>query len=131
MLKKLEAKEIAQLLKINMNLPCDVGQYNQRLMSQINDPKVLLIGHVENGEIKSFAHLAHSYDPPLTDCVIMINIWTTNHKQTLELAEKAKEWQRELNVKKGMVFVDDNHPDKYMAAFGLRKIANVYEWSAD
>lgn len=131
MLKKLEANDIVKLIKVKTSIECDRGQYNQFLMSKLDDPKCLMIGHVRGDEVGSFALLIHSDLSPISNTVLLVDIWTTSHRHTIEIANEAKEWQCQLGVKKGLVYVDDSHSIEYMESFGLKKVANVYEWSID
>ena len=129
MIKKFEPNDIVKLKEIKTCVDCDRGQYNQFLMSIFNNPKFLMIGEVENNKIKSFALFADNRLPPIYNFIVLMDIYTTDHKDTIAIGEEAKKWALSLGIKKGVVQVDDSHSEKYMESFGLKKIANTYEWS--
>lgn len=129
MIKKLDSYDVAKIRNANSTLDIDKGQYNQFLMSVMANPNFLLIGDVENGVVKSFALFVHSNMPPISNTVILLDIWTQSHKDTKALGDSGKEWMKSLGAKKGLVHVDDSHSNEYMESFGLKKVANVYEWS--
>ena len=134
MIKKLEAKDIVKLNHIDLpNLPCEKGQYIQFLMSRIEDPKMLIIGDVENDALKSYGVFVDNRLPPIFNNAVVIGIWTLNHKDTIELIKAANEWAKKIGIETGIVSVPDNdkHNEKYMESLGGKKVAVIYEWEVE
>jgi len=74
-IKKLEVEEIAGIMQLNDSVtesfPCEKGEWVQWLISNVENPRVLIIGNVIDSEIKSYLVALDSVVPPLS---IQVNI---------------------------------------------------------
>jgi len=134
MIKDLTVEEITQILNISDEspLPCNKGQWVQWLVSQANNPKLKIAGKVnETGRLIAYIVILDNVIPPLFDNIVTLHIWTTDHRDTHELAQVFTDWGRKIGAKRGLVSVPSDHTDKYMEIFGGKKIASVYEWRFD
>ena len=125
MIKKLEAKDIIKIGKVDKLFPCEKGQYLQFLMSRLNDEQVIMLGNVEDDVLRSYIIVFDNRQPPILDSMSVYDMWSDSHKESLALADEIKKMCDKLIM---ITPDDEKHDDKYMAAFGCKKIGNVYQW---
>lgn len=135
MIKKFESEDIAKILKLDhaganiTPLPCDKGQWVQWLMSMAQNEKIRILGEIEDGRVTGYIVLLDNVLPPVFNSCVILYIWSPdNHRTTHALADAAKEWKKEIKADTLAAMVSPDHTDKYMDAFGFKKIAHVYEW---
>jgi hypothetical protein len=128
MIKELEARDILKIKDIETGIKCDKGQYIQFLISKLQDPNYFMWGDIENNEINSFIVINDNRQLPINNSVLVLDMWSRDHRQSLAITEYAKKWAVENNVERILIMVDDDHSEKYMNAFGVKKVANVFEW---
>ena len=136
MIKKLKVEDIAKILHLDDNVtdyfPCEKGEWVQWLVEKAEDPRVLVLGNIEDNKITGYFVALSNIIPPVFDYVSVIFIWSPfSHKTTLSLIDAGKKWTIEIGSKRGLITVPPDHTEKYMAAFGGKKIANVFEWRAE
>ena len=125
MIKKLEAKDIIKISNLNKSFPCEKGQYIQYLMQKLTDNSVMMLGNIEDDKVLSYAVVLDNREPPIFNSMSIYEMWSEDHRETLKLTDEIKKVCDRIIV---ITPDDEKHNDKYMATFGCKKIANVYEW---
>lgn len=139
MIRELETKDIANLLSLNdddnikITLPCSKGEWNQWLMDVVNEDRIKIVGSFDDSDfskVKGYGVFLNNVIYPVFDYVIVIFLWTENHRQTKEIIDYGKDWTKELGARRGLVSfpIDHLNVDKYVEIFGLVKIAETFEW---
>jgi hypothetical protein len=135
MIKKLEAKEIIKIRSLpGTTFPCDSTQYIQYLMQQLGNDKFYMIGDIlEDGNLKSYGIFIDNRYPPIFDTIVILDIWSLSHRDTIAIIDEGKEWVKKIGGKKitGVVPCDHKHDEKYLKSFNSNKIADVYSWEVN
>lgn len=134
MIKKLEVEDIAKIMHLDDNVtdffPCEKGEWVQWLIQNVDNPRIFIIGNIEDNQIIGYFVALNNLMPPVFDYISVIYLWSLSHKITHTLIEAGKKWAIKNGVKRGLITVPNNHTKKYMASFDGHKIANVFEWSS-
>ena len=104
MIKKLEVEEIAGIMQLEDNatesFPCERGEWVQWLISNVENPRVLIIGHVIDGEIKSYLVALDSVVLPLSVQVNVLFFYSGGDTdKNIAIVDMLNEWARERGAK--------------------------------
>lgn len=135
MVKKFEVEDIAKILQIDHTgpntapLPCEKSQWVQWLVSMADNEKINISGEIIDDKITGYMVLVDNILPPVFSCCSLLYLWSPHsHRITMALVDAAMEWKEKIGAKNGIAVMPLNHSEKYMASFGGRLIANVYEF---
>ncbi len=129
-----KAEQIAQILHMGdlyfeNAFPCEIGEWVQWLIQQIENPGIKIYGEIECDILSAYIVAMNSVMPPVFDSVAVLYLHSPHsHKITRALVEATKKWAIIVGAKRGLIPVPENHSGKYMESFGGKKIANIYEW---
>ena len=98
-IKKLEVEEIAGILQLKDNFmesfPCDKGEWVQWLISNVENPRILIIGNVIDNEIKSYLVAHDSVMLPLSDHVFILFFYSgSDIDSNMEIRDMLNDWAR-------------------------------------
>jgi len=104
MIKKLEIEEIAGIMQLEdyatKSFPCERGEWVQWLISNVENPRVLIIGNVIDGEIKSYLVAVDNVGLPLS---VQVNIFFFysggDTDSNMEIRDMLNDWARERGAK--------------------------------
>jgi len=103
-IKKLEVEEIAGIMQLDDNVtdsfPCDKGQWVQWLISNVENPRVLIIGNVIDGEIKSYLVALDNVILPLSIQVNILFFYSGGDiDANIKIFDILNDWAREKGAK--------------------------------
>ena len=103
-IKKLEVEEIAGILKLDdkvtESFSCDKGEWVQWLISNVENPRVLIIGNVIDGEIKSYLVALDNVMLPLSVQVHVLFFYSGGDiDANIKIFDMLNEWAREKGAK--------------------------------
>lgn len=103
-IKKLEVEEIAGIMQLEDNatgsFPCEKGEWVQWLISNVENPRVLIIGNVIAREIKSYLVALDSVMLPLSVQVHVLFFYSGGDiDANIEIFDMLNGWAREKGAK--------------------------------
>jgi len=142
MVRKLEVEDIAKILVIadhlEDHLTCTRGEWIQFLISQVDNPKMHIIGDVdENGDIRGYMVLVNNILPPIFDSVVVLFVWTQHGSLCCDrdiirpLTSSARAWAKEIGAQRGVATIPITHNEQFMNSVGGKLMAHVYEWTIE
>jgi hypothetical protein len=142
MVRKMEVEDIAKIAFIEdhleTHLTCEKGEWVQFLISQVDNPKLHIIGDIDDkGIIKGYMVIVDNIMPPIFDSVVVLFVWTQagalrcDRDVLRPLIKETQRWAREIGARRGIVSVPVAHSEKFMESVGGKKIAHVFEWQAE
>ena len=104
MIKKLEVEEIVGILQLKDNFmksfPCDKGEWVQWLISNVENPEILIIGSVIGGEIKSYLVALDGVRLPLSVQVHILFFYSDGALDVnMEIRGMLNDWARAKGAK--------------------------------
>ena len=104
MIRKLEVEEIAGIMQLEDNVmesfPCDKGEWVQWLISNVENPGILIIGNVMDGEIKSHLVAHDSVMLPLSAHVSILFFYSgSDTDSNMEIRDMLNDWARAKGAK--------------------------------
>lgn len=129
-IKKLEVEEIAGILqlrdKVTESFPCDKGEWVQWLITNVENPRVLIIGNVVDGEIKSYLVAHDSVMLPLSDHVSGLFLYSKSDADSnMGLIEMLNDWARDKGAKT-IKFICQNI--KVFEKYGAKQVGIFGGW---
>ena len=105
MIKKLEVEEIAGIMQLEDNVtasfPCERGEWVQWLISNVENPKVLIIGNIVDGEINSYLVAVDSVRLPLSAQVHILFFYSRRDiDANIKIFDMLNDWARERGALK-------------------------------
>jgi len=103
-IKKLEVEEIAGIMQLEDNIaesfPCEKGEWVQWLISNVENPRVLIIGNIIGGEIKSYLVALDNVFPPLSIQVNILFFYSRGDmEQNMEIINMLNNWAKKRGAK--------------------------------
>jgi len=104
-IKKLEVEEIAGIMQLKDNFmesfPCEKGEWVQWLISNVENPRVLIVGNVIDGEIKSYLVALDNVIPPLSVQVHILFFYSGGDmEQNMAMINMLNNWAKEKGALK-------------------------------
>ena len=128
MIKKLEAKEIVQILDfsdpIEQIFPCDRGEWVQFLMQNFEHPEIFVIGRVDKDLLTAYAVVANMVGKPLSNAVSIL--FASEYAVGDEkIKESIISWAKEKGAQK-VIFQASDRAD--LEKMKVDKISYVGHW---
>lgn len=135
MIKKFEVEDIVKIMQLEHTgentapLPCEKGEWVQWLVTQVDNPKLNIVGEIQEGKIKGYEVLINNVLPPVFYSCSLLYLWSpVDHRITHALVEAALEWKYEIGAKEGLAVMPLTHSEKYMESFGGILFAKIYRF---
>ena len=105
MIKKLDVEDIAGIMRlddgITESFPCERGEWVQWLISNIENPRVLIVGNIIDGEIKSYLVAVDGVRPPLSVQVHILFFYSRRDiDANIKIFDMLNDWARERGALK-------------------------------
>ena len=130
-IKKLEVEEIAGVLQLKDNVmksfPCDKGEWVQWLISNVENPGVLIIGNFIGGEIKSYLVALDNVRLPLSAHVNILFFYSgSDIDSNMEIRDMLNAWAREKGANAIRFICQDI---TVFEKYGAEQVAILGGWS--
>jgi len=104
-IKQLEVEEIAGILQLDddatESFPCEKGEWVQWLISNMENPGVLIIGNIVDSGIKSYLVAVDSVMPPLSIQVNILFFYSSGDTdKNMEMINMLNDWARKRGALK-------------------------------
>ena len=105
MIRKLEVEDIAGIMhlegdNVTENFPCDPGEWVQWLVSNAENPRVLIIGNAIDGEIKSYLVAMDNVMLPLSVQVQILHFYSGGGlDENIAIFDMLNNWARGKGAK--------------------------------
>lgn len=105
MIKKLDVEEIAGIMRLDdgvtESFPCDRGEWVQWLISNVENPRVLIVGNIIDGEINSYLVAVDSVRLPLSVQVHILFFYSRRDiDANIKIFDMLNDWARERGALK-------------------------------
>lgn len=104
MIKQLTVEDIASILQLDdlvtESFPCDRGEWVQWLVSNAENPKVLIVGNVQDGDVKSYLVALDNVSRPLSVQVHILFFYSgSDLDANMAIRDALNDWARERGAK--------------------------------
>lgn len=104
MIKNLEVEEIAGIMQLEDDametFPCEKGEWVQWLISNVENPGILIIGNIIDGEIKSYLVALDNVILPVSNQVEILFFYSDGDIDfNMTIRDMLNDWAREKGAK--------------------------------
>ena len=104
-IKQLNVEEIARIMQLEDNIeesfPCEKGEWVQWLISNVDNPRVLIIGNIIDGEIKCYLVAMDNVVLPLSIQVNILFFYSrADMEQNMAIINMLKDWTKKRGALK-------------------------------
>lgn len=129
-IKATKPEEVIPIIYVKDSIEEDIeisrDEWIQFLVEKVSDEKWgIWISRNDMGDINAYVVAVDNMHPPLTKSIMIVYVWSINHKALIEIQEAGEAWGKLLGATK--ITAKTNEDDQVLKAFGYKVTSKFVE----